>query len=134
HFISVDQLSEIDIFNLIIKAESYRKHAQQINQQLFVANLFFEPSTRTKTSFMVAEKKLGLEVLDFQPEASSVQKGESLYDTAKTFEAIGANLLVIRHEDDHWHKEVDGLSIPVINAGAGKAEHPSQCLLDLLTI
>src|SRR5699024_10988208 len=134
HFISVDQLSEIDIFNLIKKAESYRKHEYQINQQLFAANLFFEPSTRTKTSFIVAERKLGLEVLDFHPEASSVQKGESLYDTVKTFEAIGANMLVIRHEDDHWYEEVEGLSIPVINAGAGKVEHPSQCLLDLLTI
>src|SRR5699024_4989107 len=92
------------------------------------------PSTRTKTSFIVAERKLGLEVLDFHPEASSVQKGESLYDTVKTFEAIGANMLVIRHEDDHWYEEVEGLSIPVINAGAGKVEHPSQCLLDLLTI
>lgn len=134
HFISVEQLTEIEIFNLIRTAEYYRNHEIKYNKQLFAANLFFEPSTRTKSSFMVAERKLGMELLDFIPEVSSVQKGESLYDTAKTFEAIGADMLVIRHEADDWYEQIEGLSIPVINAGAGKAEHPTQCLLDLLTI
>jgi len=134
HFISLDQLTEIDIFNILKTAENYRQHDFQFHGKLFAANLFYEPSTRTKTSFMVAEKKLGLEVLDFSLESSSAQKGETLYDTAKTFEAVGANLLVIRHGADNWFEELAGLTIPVINAGAGKAEHPSQCLLDLLTI
>lgn len=86
-------------------------------------------------SFMVAERKLGMEALDFHADLSSVQKGESLYDTARTFESIGAQLLVIRHEADTWYDEINAnINIPIINAGAGKAEHPTQCLLDLLTI
>ncbi len=134
-FISVHQLSEMEIFQLLRKAEYYRKQEVQFNEKLFIANLFFEPSTRTKMSFAVAEQKLGLHVLDFHTETSSVQKGESLYDTVKTFEAIGANLVVIRHESDHWFEELKGkLSIPIINAGSGKEEHPTQCMLDLLTI
>lgn len=83
----------------------------------------------------MAEKKLGLQVLDFHSEASSTQKGETLYDTVKTFESIGADLIVIRHEADAWIEELDSkIKVPIINAGAGKKEHPTQCLLDLLTI
>jgi len=134
HFISVNQLTELDIFNLLKTAEYYQRHDFQFHDKLFAANLFFEPSTRTKTSFMVAERKLGLDVLDFHMETSSAQKGETLYDTARTFEAVGASLLVVRHESDNWFDELASLSIPVVNAGAGKAEHPTQCLLDLLTI
>lgn len=134
NFISVSDLNEEDIYKLLIKAEYYRENDFSLAEQLFVANLFFEPSTRTKMSFTVAERKLGLEVLDFHSESSSVLKGETLYDTAKTFESIGANMLVIRHQSDDWSKELKNLSIPVINAGAGKADHPTQCMLDLLTI
>ncbi|MFD1849125.1 aspartate carbamoyltransferase catalytic subunit [Oceanobacillus bengalensis] len=136
NFISVDQLTEADIFQVLERAEYYAKKAIKLRQnRIFVANLFFEPSTRTKMSFTVAEKNLGLEVLDFHSESSSVLKGETLYDTAKTFESIGANMLVIRHRSDEWFKELKNkLQVPVINAGAGKAEHPTQCMLDLLTI
>ncbi|AXI09016.1 aspartate carbamoyltransferase [Oceanobacillus zhaokaii] len=135
HFISMNQLSVNDIYSILSDAEKYRKNETSISKQLFAGNLFFEPSTRTKMSFIVAERKLGVEVLDFHMESSSVLKGESLYDTAKTFEAIGANFLVIRDASDTWFEELEqGLTIPVINAGAGKEEHPSQCMLDLLTI
>ncbi len=136
HFISVDQLTEKDIYSMIQRAESYRNQKMKdLTRQLFTANLFFEPSTRTKMSFIVAQRKMGFEALDFHEDTSSVRKGESLYDTAKTFEAIGANLLVVRHPDDNWYEALEGkISIPMINAGAGKAEHPTQCMLDLLTI
>lgn len=135
HFISLDDWTETEIMSFLQLAEHYRKASFYIDQQLFAANLFFEPSTRTKMSFIVAQRKLGLDILDFNEEFSSTQKGESLYDTAKTFEAIGANLLIIRHQDDCWMDELrSNLSIPIINAGAGKKEHPTQCLLDLLTI
>src|SRR5699024_2197277 len=84
---------------------------------------------------IVAQRKLGLEDLDFHADLSSVKKGESLYDTARTFESIGAQLLVVRHESDTWHEEINAnINIPIINAGAGKAEHPTQSILDLLTI
>src|SRR5699024_4555812 len=81
------------------------------------------------------EKKLGLETLDFHQEMSSMKKGESLYDTVKTYEAIGANVVIIRHEDDHWADDLkDRVNIPIINAGAGKRDHPTQSLLDADTI
>lgn len=135
HFISVQDLTTTDIIDLLDIANQFRQHDYKISKQLFTANLFFEPSTRTKMSFIVAERKLRLEPLEFHAEMSSMKKGETLYDTAKTFEAIGANLLVIRHKEDDWIKELDSkLSIPVVNAGAGKKDHPTQSLLDADTI
>ena len=135
HFISVSQLTTDDIFSTLELADNYQRGNIQRIDQAFAANLFFEPSTRTKMSFVVAQRKLGLEVLDFHAETSSVQKGESLYDTARTFESIGANLLVVRHPSDDWYNEINAnINIPIINAGAGKAEHPTQCMLDLMTI
>ena len=90
HFISVDQLTEKDIYSMIQRAESYRNQKMKdLTRQLFTANLFFEPSTRTKMSFIVAQRKMGFEALDFHEDTSSVRKGESLYDKAKSFEAIG---------------------------------------------
>jgi len=137
HFISMQQLSKETMNQILKEAELIRKSPRTMNKQLFAANLFFEPSTRTKMSFEVAQKKIGLEMLDLHTEASSLVKGESLYDTAKTFEAIGANVLVVRHPSDNWIAEMEEeghLSIPVINAGSGKEEHPTQCMLDLLTM
>src|SRR5690625_3928311 len=121
NFLSVQDLSQTDIIELLKMAHQFRQNDYKIHKQLFTANLFFEPSTRTKMSFMVAERKLGLEPLEFHAEMSSMKKGETLYDTAKTFEAIGANLLVIRHAHDDWTKELGGnISIPIVNACAGK--------------
>ncbi|WP_042144967.1 aspartate carbamoyltransferase catalytic subunit [Paucisalibacillus sp. EB02] len=135
HFISINQLTNEQILELLENAGKYKTTNHKISSQLFAANLFFEPSTRTKMSFTIAERKLGLEVLNFHAEASSLQKGESLYDTVKTFESIGANVAIIRHESDNWITELEPkINIPIINAGAGKAEHPTQCMLDLLTI
>ncbi|GGA84069.1 aspartate carbamoyltransferase catalytic subunit [Ornithinibacillus halotolerans] len=135
HFFSINQLTNQEIYRIIQNAWKYKKENATVSKQLFAANLFFEPSTRTKMSFIVAERKLGLEVLDFHADSSSLKKGESLYDTVKTFESIGANVAIIRHESDDWINELaSGINIPIINAGAGKKEHPTQCLLDLLTI
>lgn len=135
HFISANDMSNEALLNVFKMAEQFRENPFKLKKQVFAANLFFEPSTRTKTSFMMAEKRLGMETIDFCPETSSIQKGESLYDTVKTFEAIGADFLVIRHEADDWIRELNnGISIPIINAGAGKKEHPTQSLLDAITI
>lgn len=101
---------------------------------IYVSNLFFEDSTRTKTSFHIAEMKLGLHVLPFDVNASSVNKGESLYDTVKTLKSLGTDLLVIRHSKDRFYDELKKIDIPVINAGDGTGNHPSQTLLDLMTI
>jgi len=103
--------------------------------QMFTANLFFEPSTRTKSSFEVAERRLGLEVIPFEVLTSSVQKGETLYDTVKTLESIGVKTIVIRHEQERYFDELVGkVNIPIINGGDGCGHHPTQSLLDLMTI
>lgn len=100
-----------------------------------VANLFFEPSTRTQYSFNVAEEKLGCKVISFNAAASSMQKGESFYDTVKTFESFGIDAVVIRSRQDEYYKElVDKIQIPILNAGDGVKDHPTQSLLDLMTI
>lgn len=134
-FLSVQDLNSEELLHLLQMAKKLRYKDVSFQKKVFVANLFFEPSTRTKMSFLVAQRKLGLEPLEFYAETSSIKKGESLYDTARTFEAIGASALVIRHQHDDWVEEVKGkLSIPIINAGAGTKEHPTQSLLDAYTI
>ena len=95
---------------------------------------FFEASTRTHFSFESAEYQLGCKVADFNASTSSVTKGESLYDTVKTFEAIGYDAVVIRHPKDEYFKELENINIPILNAGDGAGNHPTQCLLDLLTM
>ncbi|MGZ5273455.1 MAG: aspartate carbamoyltransferase catalytic subunit [Kaistella sp.] len=102
--------------------------------EIYVSNLFFEDSTRTKTSFDLAQRRLGLNVVPFDVTASSVNKGESLYDTVKTLESLGVNLLVIRHKQDQYYEELKNVGISVINGGDGSGNHPSQTLLDLMTI
>ena len=106
----------------------------QLPQRRLVANLFFEPSTRTHYSFASAEHQLGCCVEDFTAAGSSVEKGESLYDTVKTFESVGYDAVVIRHRQDEYFRELEGIEIPIINAGDGAGNHPTQCLLDLLTL
>lgn len=101
---------------------------------IFIANLFFEDSTRTKVSFEVAEKKLGLQVVHFDEKKSSINKGETLLDTLKTLEAIGINAVVIRHEKTRYYDDLKDASIAIFNAGDGVGHHPSQALLDLMTI
>jgi aspartate carbamoyltransferase catalytic subunit len=136
NLLTMNQLSNEEIYAILEDAEQYRLgKGWTPTNMVFVSNLFFEPSTRTRFSFEVAEKKLGLEVLNFTAEHSSVQKGETLYDTVKTLESIGANAVVIRHQEDHFFEDLIGsVSIPIINAGDGCGHHPTQSLLDLLTI
>ncbi len=133
--VSIANLNKKSIENLLTDALDFSKgKVVKVKTQVFAANLFFEDSTRTKTSFDVAERKLGLEVVPFDASHSSVNKGESLYDTVKTLESIGINVVVIRHKKNQFYQELNSINIPVINAGDGTGEHPSQCLLDLLTI
>lgn len=102
-----------------------------------VVNLFFENSTRTRISFEVAAKRLSADVINFAADSSSVSKGESLKDTAQTLEAIGADAIIIRHPLSGAPKllaEQGWISASVINAGDGSHEHPTQALLDALTI
>nr|WP_276562544.1 aspartate carbamoyltransferase catalytic subunit [Bacillus sonorensis] len=136
HLTAMNELSIEDIFGLIKEAEDLKKgKAHHTLSGRFAANLFFEPSTRTRFSFEVAEKKLGMNVLNLDGVSTSVQKGESLYDTVRTLESIGADVCVIRHSEDHYYKDLVGrVGIPVVNAGDGCGQHPTQSLLDLMTI
>ncbi|WP_226665809.1 aspartate carbamoyltransferase catalytic subunit [Metabacillus litoralis] len=136
NLLMMNELTNEEIIEILYDAQQYKLgNGWKPSEMMFVSNLFFEPSTRTRFSFEVAEKKLGLEVLNFSAEHSSVQKGETLYDTVKTLESIGANAVVIRHQEDHFFEDLIGkVSIPIINAGDGCGHHPTQSLLDLLTI
>lgn len=100
-----------------------------------VVNLFFEPSTRTRTSFEIAEKRLSMDVLNFSVPTSSVVKGESLYDTIKTIESYGVDFIVVRHSSSGVPKFMaDHINASIINAGDGINEHPTQALLDAFSI
>lgn len=98
-------------------------------------NLFFEPSTRTRTSFELAEKRLSLDVLNLAATTSSVVKGESLIDTSLNVQALGADFMVVRHSSSGApHLLARNVSASIINAGDGINEHPTQALLDAFTI
>lgn len=132
----LDDLKIEEINEILESATNFKSGLKKINynNEKIIANLFFEPSTRTHYSFEVAEMKLGCKTIDFTAETSSMKKGETLYDTIKTFESIGVDALVIRHKKDEYYKELKNINIPIINGGDGTKDHPSQSLLDLMTI
>ncbi len=100
-----------------------------------IINLFFESSTRTRTSFEIAGKRLSADVVNFSPSSSSLSKRESILDTAKTLDAMDPDAVVIRHHVAGVPKQIAAhLTAPVINAGDGAHEHPTQALLDLMTV
>ena len=103
-------------------------------QGMKVVNLFFENSTRTHYSFIAAEQNLGMVDTNFNAASSSVKKGESLYDTVRTFEALGYDAMVIRHPQNNYFNQLDNIKVPIMNGGDGTGNHPTQSLLDLLTI
>lgn len=135
NLLSMNELSTTEIKSIIKRAiEIKNGDYTPFQEKKFVANLFLENSTRTKLSFEMAERKLGIESIPFDAMGSSLSKGESLYDTCKTLESIGCDALVIRHPDDAYYESLEGLNIPVINGGDGSGSHPTQSLLDLMTI
>lgn len=135
HLVSMEKLSPKEIKHLIEVAAQY-KHGE-VRPSLkgkFIANLFFENSTRTKCSFEMAEHRLEMKQINFEIATSSVQKGESLYDTCRTLQSIGCDALVIRHHENNYYQPLLDMGIPIINAGDGSGQHPTQSLLDLMTI
>ncbi len=132
-------LSEIpgpEVMALLDEAQAFRDKAIFPNLSGKIAcNLFFEASTRTQYSFCVAEEKLGMRVISFHPESSSLKKCESFYDTVKTMDSFGMDVLVIRHTENEYYKQLAGrVRTPILNGGDGTDNHPTQSLLDLLTI
>ena len=128
------QVDEIDA--ILKKAQFFHDNEPIFKfENKLAANLFFEPSTRTQYSFNVAEEKLGLRVISFVAGNSSLQKNESFYDTVKTIDSMGVHLIVIRHPMNEYYNELNGhIKAALINGGDGTGNHPTQSLLDLLTI
>lgn len=140
-FLGVRGMGRSEIERLVDEADEIRDaldRGDQLEQSLAgrcVANLFFEPSTRTRLSFDLAVQRLGGHVLTFFPETSSSLKGESLHDTVVTVAGIGADVLVVRHKEEGVPEKVgEWTGLPVVNAGDGINEHPTQALLDLVTL
>ena len=136
NLLSMKDLEVNEIEHILNRALEFRQGAEsELDKQYTVSNVFFEPSTRTKMSFEMAERKLGLHVLPFDAGTSSTLKGETLYDTIKTLESIGVDAVVMRHEKDEYYEELStGINVSIINGGDGSGQHPSQSLLDLYTI
>lgn len=135
NFLTLDDLSEKEILNLVKDALLFKKNEIECDLKgKIIANMFFENSTRTQYSFNTAEEKLGMKVITFNPATSSLNKGESFYDTVKTFESFGIDGMVIRHTNNEYYKELKDIKSVLINAGDGTGNHPSQSLLDLVTI
>ncbi|MFS7002908.1 aspartate carbamoyltransferase catalytic subunit [Carnobacterium maltaromaticum] len=138
HLVSVEALSNEEVMTLIKRAQEFKNGASyHPKYPKYVVNLFFENSTRTHKSFEMAEKKLGLDIIDFEVATSSVKKGETLYDTVLTMSALGVDVAVIRHGDEAYYEELiasTGIKLAVVNGGDGSGQHPSQSLLDLMTI
>jgi aspartate carbamoyltransferase catalytic subunit len=142
HLLGLEQLTREEIVTLLDTAERFRDDSDRRQRKKrtnltgrVVVNLFFEPSTRTRTSFSLAARRLGADVLDFSPSGSSTSKGETFIDTAKNIEAMGIDLIVVRHSSPGTpHLLAQHLDCSIINAGDGAHEHPTQGLLDVFTI
>ncbi len=146
HILSLINFSAAEYEAILQTAASFRevlsgrtKKVPALQGQV-VANMFFEPSTRTRSSFELAAKRLSADILNFSPGSSSLSKGETILDTAKTYLAMGADIMVIRHQQAGVPQaiatEMDRLNsgVSILNAGDGLHQHPSQALLDLFTL
>ncbi|HEX8214340.1 MAG TPA: aspartate carbamoyltransferase catalytic subunit [Allosphingosinicella sp.] len=141
HLLGIEGLSQSDILFLLDEAEQWVEFNRGRRKQddrlagLTQFNVFFENSTRTLFSFEVAGKRLGAQVANFHTAGSSVHKGETLIDTALTLEAMRPDVMVIRHSETRApHRVAEVVGCPVVNAGDGTGEHPTQALLDALTM
>lgn len=141
HLLGLEGLAADEIQRILDLADRLQAETEAGRRKLdllkgrTVANLFFENSTRTRNSFSLAAKRLGADTVEFSASGSSVAKGETFIDTAKTIEAMGADAVVVRHATPGTpHLLARHLDASVVNAGDGPHEHPTQGLLDLLTI
>ena len=141
HLLGIRELSAGEITHLLDTAETFRDVSRREIKKVpalrgrTIINLFFEPSTRTRTSFEIAAKRLSADAVNVSISTSSVTKGETLLDTARNLEAMAPDCIVIRHSmagaPQHLAKMCNA---PIVNAGDGSHEHPTQALLDALTI
>ena len=141
HLLDLESLSADELLLILDIADRIRQSTNDCRRKSSVlagitcANLFFENSTRTRNSFSLAARRLGADTVEFSASGSSVSKGESFIDTAKTIEAMNIDVAVVRHRTPGTpHLLARNLNCSVINAGDGPHEHPTQGLLDILTI
>jgi aspartate carbamoyltransferase catalytic subunit len=141
HLLGIEPLSAQDIVTLIDLGERYVEVSRQIDKRQVLLsgrtqiNLFFEASTRTQSSFEIAGKRLGADVLNMAVSTSAISKGETVLDTAMTLNAMHPDILVVRHPSSGAAELLaQKVSCAVVNAGDGQHEHPTQALLDALTI
>lgn len=143
HFLTVEHLPQSLLTEILDNAERFTVVGDRAVKKVpllrgkTVVNLFFEPSTRTRTTFELAAKRLSADVMNLNIEASATKKGESLADTLRTLEAMQTDMFVVRHQDsgapDFIARQV-GPEVAVINAGDGRHAHPTQAMLDMFTI
>jgi aspartate carbamoyltransferase catalytic subunit len=141
HLLGLEELSKEEILHILDTADSFSEVSRRDRKKVpaltgrIVFNLFFENSTRTRTSFSLAAKRLSADTQDFTASVSSLSKGETFIDTAKNIEAMGADVMVVRHPTPGApHLLARHVESSIINAGDGAHEHPTQGLLDLMTI
>jgi aspartate carbamoyltransferase catalytic subunit len=141
HLLGIEGLSPLDIQALLDLADAQVEVSRQVEKKKSTLrgrtqiNLFFEPSTRTQSSFEIAGKRLGADVMNMSVASSSVKKGETLIDTAATLNAMRPDLIIVRHHAaGAVHLLAQKVDCSVVNAGDGAHEHPTQALLDALTI
>ena len=141
HLLGIRELEAAEITHILDAAENFRRLANRPIKKVptlrgrTVINLFFEPSTRTRTSFEIAAKRLSADTINISASSSSVTKGETLLDTARNLQAMSPDLIVIRHSSaGAAHALARVCQAGIINAGDGAHEHPTQALLDALTI
>lgn len=141
HILGLEYLSREEITLILDQAAEFSRLGElgitkhPLLSGVVVGNLFFEPSTRTRTSFGLAAKRLSADTVDFSPSGSSLSKGESFLDTARNIEAMGVSLMVVRHKTPGAPEFLSQrVASGVLNAGDGTHEHPTQGLLDLLTM
>ena len=141
HLLGLEDLNRTEIETILDTAEGFFEASQRRRKKpvdlkgKVVVNLFFEPSTRTRTSFGLAARRLGADTIDFTTGGSSLSKGETFIDTAKNIEALGVDVMVVRHSvPGAPHLLAQHLKCSVVNAGDGAHEHPTQGLLDIFTI
>lgn len=141
HLLGLEDLSREEILAILDTAASFAEVSARDRKKVpaltgrVVFNLFFENSTRTRTSFSLAAKRLSADVQDFTASSSSLSKGESFIDTARNLEAMGADVMIVRHSTPGApHLLAQHVGCSIINAGDGAHEHPTQALLDMMTI
>jgi aspartate carbamoyltransferase catalytic subunit len=141
HLLGIEQLSPDDIRVVLDAGNAALERSRRVDKKdgtlrgRTIVNLFLEPSTRTRSSFELAGKRLGADVVNVSPGASSVTKGETLLDTVKNLEAMATDILVLRHAaSGAAHFVASRTRASIVNAGDGAHEHPTQALLDALTI